>query len=198
MRQKPIIRIEKAHKGGSGRIEARISGRGHSPIALFDYDNPAITPRPLSQARTRPIRRAIVYANNLDVFQRLSQKRAQAIIQARLDVIDGYDDAQPAHAAPPTALMRLGDFFISLNMRARTARIGPPASKQRASTSSFPEGPDDRRPTNESGSFMSKSASAFAHGSKSDQSIAPASRSLRNSCDMRRMNPVRSSELSLS
>ena len=80
MRQKPIIGIKKTCIGRPSRIEACVSGRGHSPIALFDYDNPTITLCPLSQARTRPIRRAIVYANNLDIFQRLSQKRAKAII----------------------------------------------------------------------------------------------------------------------
>lgn len=73
-------------------LNALVHGVAIAAVGLVDHDNARVSTLVLSNNRERGIRRAIVNADNLDVFQRLVDQAVKALTQIAFNVADWDKD----------------------------------------------------------------------------------------------------------
>jgi hypothetical protein len=69
-----------------------VHGIAIAAVGLVDYTKALVRVEiPLNYV-TRPVLRAIIYADDLEILEALGDKRGQALVEISLNVIDGYEN----------------------------------------------------------------------------------------------------------
>ena len=103
----PVIRVHKAHVFSLRGIQPGIPGRGHSGVGLADNPEAIVFFPPPVQKLQRPVRGAVIHADDFHGTQRLLRQAGHAFVHVGRYVVTGDNDGNGSfHDNPDNRSLR--------------------------------------------------------------------------------------------
>lgn len=93
-----VVAVEEEHVVAARAGQTRVAGRAQAEVVRQVHGgDPGVARRVLVDDRAAGVRGGVVDRDQLQIRVRLGQDRVQALLEVRLNLVRGHDDAEPGH-----------------------------------------------------------------------------------------------------